>query len=76
MKFLDDMKFITEDNQEYFFAEKIVIDEELYCIAINLNNNADIMYVHADNVDGEFLFKPIEDESIISKLKDKLMQSK
>jgi len=36
----------------------------------------DVMYVHADNVNGEFLFKSIDDENIINKLKDKLIESK
>lgn len=71
MKFLDDMKFVTDDNQEYFIAEKLIEEGELYCIAINLNNNADVLYVHADNETGELVLKNIEDENIINKLRNK-----
>jgi len=74
MEFLDDVKLKTDDGNEYFIAEKIIIEEELYCIVINIKNEADIMYVHADNVNGEFILKNIEDDNIINKLKEKLIQ--
>lgn len=74
MDFLNNLKFVTEDEQEYFVAEKCVIDEELYCLVINLNNSSDTMFVHADNVDGELIFEEIFDEKIIEEIKEKLIK--
>ena len=75
MNFLDELKFITDDNKEYFVAEKKVIDNEVYCMAINLNDNTDIIYACLETENSNLTFDIIEDEKIIDQLRMKFIKN-
>ena len=68
MKDLKNVKFITEDNQEYVILFNKTINSENCGYAVNLNDESDAMCVRIlEDQDGYF-FDIIEDASIIKQI--------
>ena len=68
MENLTNVKFITEDDQEYIILFDKVINNEQFGYAVNLKDESDSMCVRIVKDDEGFLFDYVEDESIIKEI--------
>lgn len=70
MENLKNVKFITEDDQEYIILFDKVINDEQFGYAVNLNDESDAMCVRLVKDDEGYFFDFVEDKNIIKEIMD------
>jgi hypothetical protein len=68
MKDIENLKFITEDDNEYVVLFNKVIDENTYGYAVNLNDESDAICVRIAEDEEGYLFDIVEDPEIIKEI--------
>lgn len=70
MENLKNVKFITEDDQEYIILFDKVISGEQFGYAINLHDESDTICVRIVKDDEGYFFDYVEDKNIIKEIMD------
>ena len=68
MENLKNVKFITEDEQEYIVLFDKVINDEQFGYAVNLHDESDAMCIRLVKDDEGYFFDYVEDENIIKEI--------
>ena len=70
MENIKNLKFITEENEEYIVLFDTVIDNEQFGYAVNLKDESDAMCIRLVLDDEGYFFDIIEDEKLKKQIID------